>query len=79
MFMTPENALNLGKQHAQDMLREAETDRLFLAAQQGTPSLAARLIAQAQATLERITQGEHRLAPESGKPVEMVTDLHPVV
>jgi hypothetical protein len=60
MFMTPENALYLAKQH-------------------GKPNLAARLIVQAWETLARITQGEQFPAPEAGKPVEMVTNLHPVV
>jgi hypothetical protein len=79
MFMTPENALYLAKQHTQDLLREAEQDRLIRAAQQGSPHLAAWLIARARATLERITQGEHLPAPKGGIPVEPVTDLHPVM
>jgi hypothetical protein len=79
MFVIPENSLYLATQHPQDMLRDTETDHLFRAAQQGSPHLAARLIAQARATLARITLGEQLLAPEAGIPLGLVTDLHPVM
>jgi hypothetical protein len=79
MFAIAENTLYLAKKHPQDMVLEAGTDSLFHAAQQGSSHLAAQLIIQARATLARITEGERLPAVAARIPLELVTDLHPVM
>jgi hypothetical protein len=79
MFAIAENTVYLATQHPQNILGEAGADSLFRAAQQGSPHLAARLITQARETLARITEGERLPAPAAGIPLDLVTDLHPVM
>ncbi|MGO8949056.1 MAG: hypothetical protein ACLQUY_15690 [Ktedonobacterales bacterium] len=72
MPMTPENALYLAKQRAQDMLREAEADRLVREARRGSAEShsAVRLLAPVRAALAAIARLGQYGAPEPVKPVE---------
>ncbi len=70
MYMTPENALFLAKQHAQDMLREAEADRLCREARAGSAHRETRLLAPVRTALAVLVRISRQHAPEPTKRVE---------
>jgi hypothetical protein len=67
MYMSPNNALNLAKQHQQDLLREAEADRLLHQANCGSTSGAPSLLASLHAALTVITRLGQQGASEEVK------------
>ena len=72
MYMSPNNALNLAKQHQQDMLREAEADHPLHHAKCGSASGAPNLLAPLHAALTAITRLGHQGAAEEVKPAPTV-------
>jgi hypothetical protein len=61
MPMTPENALYLAKQRSQDMLHEAEADRMYHEAQRGSTHLASSLLSSVRAALSALaTVSQHQ-------------------
>jgi hypothetical protein len=70
MPMTPNNALYLVKQHNQDLLREAEADRLYNEAKRGSAHLTMGLLAPLHAAMAAIARIGQQAVPESVKPVE---------
>jgi hypothetical protein len=70
MPMNPNNALYLVKQHSQDLLREAEADRLYQEARRGSEHPTTDLLAPLHAALSAIARIGQHAVPESVKPVE---------
>jgi hypothetical protein len=56
MYMSPNNALELVKQHQQDLSREAEVDRLLHEAERGSGSGGPSLLAPLHAALTAIAR-----------------------
>ena len=70
MPMTPNNALYLVKQHNQDLLREAEADRLYDQARRGSGGPTTGLLAPLHAALAAIARMGQQGVPEPVKPTE---------
>jgi hypothetical protein len=62
--------LYLVKQHTQDLLREAEADRLYQEAKRGSAHPTTGLLAPLHAALAAIARIGQHAVPESVKPVE---------
>jgi hypothetical protein len=70
MPMPPNNALNLMKQHNQDILREAEADRLYNEAKRGAAHPTAGLLAPLHAAMAAIARIAQQRVSEPVKPLE---------
>jgi hypothetical protein len=70
MPMNPTNALYLVKQHSQDLLREAEAERLCNEAKRGSEHPTTSLLAPLHAALSAIARIGQQAVPEPVKPVE---------
>ena len=70
MPMTPNNALYLVKQHNQDLLREAEADRLYHEAKRGAAHSTTGLLAPLHAAMAVIARMSQQGVPEPVKPLE---------
>jgi hypothetical protein len=69
-MMPQYNTLYLVQQHNQDLLREAEADRLCQEAKRGSAHPTAGLLAPLHAALTAIARIGQHAVPESVKPVE---------
>jgi hypothetical protein len=67
-YPTPESALQLGKLRAEQLVREAEADRLYREARSGAPHPIGEFIALARAALQTITRESQHRTPS---PVEL--------
>lgn len=70
MPMNPNNAAYLVKQHTQDLLREAEADRLYKEARRGAVHSTTGLLAPLHAALAAIARMSQQGVPEPVKPLE---------
>jgi hypothetical protein len=75
MPMTPHNALYLVKQHNQDLLREAEADRLYHEVRRGTAHPMASLLAPLHAAIAAIARMGQQGVQEQVKPVPSGAEL----
>jgi hypothetical protein len=69
MPMNPNNAQYLVQQHNQDLLREAEADRLYKEARRGAVHPTTGLLAPLQAALAAIARIGQQGGPEPVKPL----------
>ena len=70
MPMTPNNALYLVKQHNQDLVREAEMDRLYNEARSGSARRRINLLAPLQAAMAAIVRMGQQQVPEQVSSME---------